>query len=72
MPGEKTSHYGTVDFLFILTLIQFWWIAIWGIAYIIIDFLAGPSKMIELSIYFLMLLITMYLVHTQPELLERL
>jgi hypothetical protein len=72
MPGEKTNQYGTVHFLFILTVIQFWWIAIWGIAYIIIDMIAGPSKMVELFIYFFMLVSTMYVVHTHPEVLERL
>lgn len=71
---EKGSytHYDTLHFLFILTIIQFWWIAIWGIAYIIIDIIAGPSKIVELFIYFLMLLSTMYVVHTNPKVLDKL
>jgi len=69
---EVSIQYGTFHFLFILTVIQFWWIAIWGIAYIIIDIVAGPSKMIELFIYFLMLLSTMYVVHNNPRVLEKL
>jgi hypothetical protein len=47
---ESYTNYNTFHFLFILTVIQFWWIAIWGIAYIVIDIIAGPSKMIELFI----------------------
>ena len=71
---EKSSytHYDTFHFLFILTVIQFWWIAIWGIAYIAIDLIAGPSKMIELFIYFLMLLSTIYVVHMNPKVLDKL
>jgi hypothetical protein len=69
---EAYTHYDTLHFLFILTIIQFWWIAIWGIAYIIIDLVAGPSKIVELFIYFLMLLSTMYIVHTNPKVLDKL
>lgn len=62
----------TMHFLFVLTLIQFWWIAIWGIAYIVIDAIAGPSKTTELSIYFGMLLFTMIVIHLNPDMVERL
>jgi len=66
------SHYDTFHFLFILTVIQFWWIAIWGIAYIFIDLVAGPSKMVEMIIYFLMLLSTICVVHMNPKVLDKL
>lgn len=69
---EAYTNYDTMHFLFLLTIIQFWWIAIWGIAYIIIDLIAGPSKMIEVFIYFLMLLCTVYVVHTNPKILDKL
>jgi len=69
---EAYTNYDTLHFLFLLTIIQFWWIAIWGIAYIIIDLIAGPSKMIELFIYFLMLLCTIYVVHANPKILDKL
>jgi hypothetical protein len=64
--------YDTVKFLFFLTVIQFWWIAIWGIAYIIIDLISGPSKFIELIVYVLMMVSTFAVVHMNPSLLERL
>jgi hypothetical protein len=69
---EAFSNYDTFHFLFILTIIQFWWIAIWGIAYIVIDLIAGPSKIVELFIYFLMLLSTIYIVQTNPMILDKL
>ena len=69
---EDYTNYATFHFLFILTVIQFWWIAIWGIAYIFIDLVAGPSKMVEMFIYFLMLLSTVYVVHMNPKVLDKL
>jgi len=55
-----------------LTVIQFWWIAIWGLAYIIIDVVAGPSKRIECMIYAAMLLFTIVVIHYNPQMLEKL
>jgi len=62
----------TLHFLFVLTMIQFWWIAIWGIAYIIIDSVAGTSKIRELWIYAGMLLFTVILIHLNPDMLDKL
>lgn len=62
----------TIHFLLVLTLIQFWWIAIWGLAYIFIDIVAGPSKMIESSIYVLMLVFTVVVIHMNPKMLDKL
>jgi hypothetical protein len=59
---EDYNNYDTMHFLFLLTIIQFWWIAIWGIAYIVIDLIAGPSKIIEFFIYFLMLMVLVQLI----------
>jgi hypothetical protein len=38
----------------------------------VIDVIAGPSKIIELFIYFLMLLSTIYIIHTNPKILDKL
>ena len=62
----------TLQFLFILTIVQFWWIAIWGIAYIVISHIAGKSKTLEFLIYAIMLLVTILILHKHPEMLERL
>lgn len=61
-----------MHFLFVLTCVQFWWIAIWGIAYIVIDILAGPSKMMELFIYAMMLLLTAAVIHFNPKMIDKL
>jgi len=63
----KTAHV-----LFLLTLIQFWWIAIWGLAYIFIDAFAGTSKTKEILIYIGMLVFTIGIFHFNPELVQRL
>jgi hypothetical protein len=62
----------TLHFLLVLTLIQFWWIAIWGIAYIVIDAISGPSKITELWIYAGMLVFTVVVIHMNPDMLEKL
>jgi hypothetical protein len=58
--------------LFLLTLIQFWWIAIWGLAYIFIDAFAKNSKMTEIWIYIGMIVFTTCILEYNPQLLDRL
>jgi len=70
--SEKGDYYHTFKIIFILTVIQFWWIAIWGIAYIVIDVLAGSSRLHELLIYFCMMIFTIAAVHMYPNLLDKL
>lgn len=67
MALQSTGH-----FLFILTVIQFWWIAVWGIAYIVIAYIAGTSKTIELVIYASIIMITAVVLHLNPMLIEML
>jgi hypothetical protein len=62
----------TANILFLLTLVQFWWIAIWGLAYIFIDAFAGSSKRKEIFIYLCMLIFTIGIFHFNPELVQRL
>lgn len=62
----------TLNILFLITLIQFWWIAIWGLAYIFIDAVAGTSKIKEIYIYIGMLFFTAAIIHSNPRMLERL
>jgi hypothetical protein len=62
----------TANVLFLLTLIQFWWIAIWGLAYMFIDAVAGTSKTKEIGIYLGMLLFTMVVFHFNPDMIQRL
>jgi hypothetical protein len=61
-----------VNALFILTLIQLWWIAIWGLAYIVIDAIAGQSKRKEIYIYLTLLFSTVVILHLNPDMISRL
>lgn len=62
----------TGTFLAMITIIQFWWIAIWGLAYILIESVAGTSKNTEIFIYIMMLLVTFAILRANPEIIERL
>ena len=69
-PDNKTAM-DTLSFLSILTIVQFWWIATWGIAYIVINHISGNSKKIELLLYTIMLIFTVLVMHLNPSILER-
>ena len=62
----------TNQFLLVLTLIQFWWIAVWGIAYMVVEMVAGGSAFIEFLIYALMLSITMMILRLNPKMIDKL
>jgi hypothetical protein len=68
----EKKEYNTAKFLFTLTIIQFWWIAIWGIAYILISMFAGKSKRLEVGLYIGMLAVTAIVIHNNPKLIEHL
>ena len=51
-------------------MIQFWWIAVWGLAYILIENIAGSSKHIEVMIYFIMMISTAVVLRANPEIVE--
>jgi hypothetical protein len=53
-----------------MTIIQFWWISIWGIAYILIDLVAGSSRLIEFGLYIVTLIIMTVYVHSNPEVID--
>jgi hypothetical protein len=67
-----SSKLSMFQFLGILTLIQFWWIAVWGLAYIAIDFVAGDSKVKQTLIYLGFLLAVVLVLQVQPRLVEKL
>ena len=47
---------------------QLWWIAVWGIAYLGIEFIARGSKALELKIYILLLAVVWITLVSYPEL----
>lgn len=59
-----------LNYIFMTVVIQFWWIPIWGINYIIIDLIAGPSKLIEFGIYIAMLVIMTVYTYSNPAIVE--
>lgn len=67
-----SSKVDMFTFLGILTLIQFWWIAIWGLAYIGIDLVAGDSKVHQALIYLGFMLLVILLLQMKPRLVEKL
>jgi succinate dehydrogenase hydrophobic anchor subunit len=64
------DKFSVVEFLFLLTVIQFWWIAIWGIAYIIIDYMTAGDKTKEMVFYFALMAIVLFIVKVNPTLIE--
>jgi len=69
---NKLSDVNKLTLLSYITLLQLWWIAVWGIAYIIVEYLSNKSKTRELFIYFIMLIIAVFLILKEPDLIERL
>lgn len=69
---NKLSDMGKITLLTYITLLQLWWIAVWGIAYIVIEHFSNKSKLKELFIYFTMLIIAVVLILKEPDLIEHL
>ena len=66
------GEYNNLQILCYVTLIQLWWIAIWGISYIIIEYLSNKSKTKEIYIYILLLLIIFTIIISKPHLMKHL
>lgn len=62
----------TMRFLGLLTVIQFWWIAVWGLAYIFIGWYAGANKQKEAWVYIVLLIVSLIVVQLNPDLRHRL
>lgn len=69
---NKLNDVNKLTLLSYITLLQLWWIAVWGIAYIVIEYLSNKSKMKELGIYFIMLVIAVFLILKEPDLIQHL
>jgi predicted cobalt transporter CbtA len=53
--------------LFVVTLLQIWWIAVWGITDIGINYVAKSNKMMHLIIYSGFLLIVLLFLQMNPQ-----
>jgi len=59
-----------IEIIWYITLIQLWWVAVWGIAYIVIEYIASKSKKKELFIYVVLLMFVFTMIVTQPNILN--
>ena len=66
------QQFDKVELLGYVTLIQLWWIAIWGISFIVVEYLATRFNMSEIVIYLIILLIVFITIVTKPNLIEHL
>ena len=53
-----------------ITLLQLWWIAVWGIAYIAIEHVAHKSKLLEFYIYCGLLVTVILVLVGNPQLID--
>jgi len=58
--------------LLYVSLLQLWWIALWGISYIVIEYVSNKSRLIELYIYIGLLIGTLVLLMRNPHLMKHL
>ena len=63
--------FSTLRFLFVITLIQMWWIAVWGIVYIFIEYMSKKSKSIELLLYVSMMVGVIVVLMRNPGLVPK-
>ena len=68
----SNQTYFTLENLGYITLIQLWWISVWGISYLLIEYLSNRSKKIELLIYSALLIFTLSIIISKPELTKHL
>jgi hypothetical protein len=59
-----------LEIIWYITLVQLWWIAIWGIAYIVIDYVSNKYKITELFVYTILLIFVFAMILMQPNLLN--
>ena len=52
-----------------ITFLNLWWIALWGITLIVIEYVSGKSKIIELFIYVSMMIMILVVLGRNPHLI---
>ncbi len=75
MPNFLSRLYGSMEdklqlFLF-LSFLELWWIAVWGIVYIFVEYIAKKSKAIELLIYVSMMAGVIFVLVRNPGLVPK-
>jgi hypothetical protein len=61
-----------VKILGIITILQLWWVAVWGVCYMGIEYLTKNKLITEFWVYMSMLLLIYFVLYMNPELLPHL
>ncbi len=62
--------YALLRVLGIVSLLQIWWVAVWGVCYMGIDYLTRHTILTEFWIYLVMLLCVYVILGANPELVK--
>jgi len=77
----NTTHFFTVcnkmgifDSPKVITLlvVQMWWIAIWGLSYITIEYFVGKNKLMEFGVYIGLTVLVTLILQLNPHIIEAL
>ena len=65
---------GLLDSPKVLTLlvVQMWWIAIWGLSYITIEYFVGKNKLMEFGVYIGLTALVTLIIQLNPQIIESL
>jgi hypothetical protein len=56
--------------LFTLIIVQIWWIAIWGLSYITIEYFVGKNKLMEFGVYMGLIILVFIVLQLNPHIIE--
>lgn len=56
--------------LFTLIIVQIWWIAIWGLSYITIEYFVGKNKLMEFGVYMGLIILVFIILQLNPHIIE--
>jgi hypothetical protein len=55
-----------------LLVVQMWWIAIWGLSYITIEYFVGKNKLMEFGVYIGLTVLVTLILQLNPHIIEAL
>jgi len=55
-----------------LLVVQMWWIAIWGLSYITIEYFVGKNKLMEFGVYIGLTALVTLILQLNPHIIEAL
>ena len=56
--------------IFTLLVVQMWWIAIWGLSYITIEYFVGKNKLMEFGVYLALMVAVLLVLQLNPKIIE--